>query len=51
MKKIVKKGVFGMREVRIGLVGAGWMGKAHTSAFMNALMMFGSEYGKPVFLK
>ncbi|MFB9762515.1 Gfo/Idh/MocA family protein [Ectobacillus funiculus] len=38
-----------MREVRIGLVGAGWMGKAHTSAFMNALMMFGSEYGKPVF--
>lgn len=38
-----------MREVRIGLVGAGWMGKAHTNAFMNALMIFGSEYGKPVF--
>ncbi|MGG0453970.1 Gfo/Idh/MocA family oxidoreductase [Priestia megaterium] len=38
-----------MKEVRIGLVGAGWMGKAHTNAFLNALMLFGPESGKPVF--
>ncbi|MCL7748493.1 Gfo/Idh/MocA family protein [Halalkalibacter alkaliphilus] len=36
-------------DVRIGLVGAGWMGKAHTNAFINALMAFGPEAGKPVF--
>ncbi|WP_050182465.1 Gfo/Idh/MocA family protein [Domibacillus robiginosus] len=36
-------------ELRIGLVGAGWMGKAHTNAFVNALMTFGPEAGKPVF--
>jgi len=36
-------------EIRIGLVGAGWMGKAHTNAFVNALMAFGPESGKPVF--
>lgn len=36
-------------EVRIGLIGAGWMGKAHTNAFVNAFMSFGSNYGKPVF--
>ncbi|WP_249316854.1 Gfo/Idh/MocA family oxidoreductase [Bacillus sp. FJAT-50079] len=36
-------------EIRIGLVGAGWMGKAHTNAFVNALMAFGPEAGKPVF--
>jgi predicted dehydrogenase len=38
-----------MKEIRIGLVGAGWMGKAHTNAFLNALMLFGPECGKPVF--
>ncbi|KAA9016981.1 Gfo/Idh/MocA family oxidoreductase [Niallia endozanthoxylica] len=38
-----------MMEIRIGLVGAGWMGKAHTNAFNNALMTFGPEAGKPVF--
>ncbi|UPO90756.1 Gfo/Idh/MocA family oxidoreductase [Niallia sp. Man26] len=36
-------------DVRIGLVGAGWMGKSHTSSFVNALMLFGPESGKPVF--
>ncbi|OXS78739.1 Gfo/Idh/MocA family protein [Domibacillus enclensis] len=36
-------------EVKIGLVGAGWMGKAHTNSFVNALMNFGPEFGKPVF--
>jgi predicted dehydrogenase len=38
-----------MKEIRIGLVGAGWMGNAHTNAFLNALMLFGPESGKPVF--
>lgn len=38
-----------MKEVRIGLVGAGWMGKAHTNAFVNAQLLFGTEFGKPVF--
>ena len=36
-------------DIRIGLVGVGWMGKAHTNAFVNALLSFGPEYGKPVF--
>lgn len=36
-----------MKEVRIGLIGAGWMGKAHTTAFHNAKMIFGDEV--PVF--
>jgi predicted dehydrogenase len=36
-------------DVRIGLVGAGWMGKAHTNAYVNALMALGPEAGKPVF--
>lgn len=38
-----------MSDVRIGLIGAGWMGRAHTTAFLNALMAFGPEYGRPVF--
>lgn len=36
-------------EIKIGLVGAGWMGKAHTNAFINALLNFGPDAGKPVF--
>ncbi|MCE4048905.1 Gfo/Idh/MocA family protein [Bacillus sp. Au-Bac7] len=36
-------------EIRIGLIGAGWMGKAHTNSFVNALLDFGPEYGKPIF--
>lgn len=36
-------------DIKIGLVGAGWMGKAHTNAFINALLSFGPEAGKPVF--
>ena len=35
------------KEIRIGLIGAGWMGKAHTTAFHNAGMIFGDEL--PVF--
>ncbi|WP_442961135.1 Gfo/Idh/MocA family protein [Pseudogracilibacillus sp. SO30301A] len=38
-----------MKEVRIGLVGTGWMGKSHSKSFLNALYHFGEEYGKPVF--
>lgn len=38
-----------MTEVHIGLVGAGWMGKAHTSALLNAQMLFGPESGVAVF--
>lgn len=29
------------KEIKIGLIGAGWMGKAHTTAFHNARMIFG----------
>lgn len=36
-------------EIKIGLVGAGWMGKSHTNSFVNALLLFGPEGGKPVF--
>lgn len=35
--------------LRIGLVGAGWMGKAHVTAFTNASMLFGESIGKPIF--
>lgn len=36
-------------DIKIGLIGAGWMGRAHTNAFVNALLSFGSKAGKPVF--
>lgn len=36
-----------MKEIKIGLIGAGWMGKAHTTAFHNAKMIFGDDL--PVF--
>ena len=32
-----------MAAVRIGLVGAGFMGKIHSIAYRNAGMLFGSE--------
>lgn len=34
-----------MKKIRIGLIGAGWMGKAHSSAFLDAQMLFGPDYG------
>lgn len=34
-----------MKEIRIGLVGAGWMGKAHSSALADAEMLFGPDCG------
>lgn len=36
-----------MKEIHIGLIGAGWMGNAHTRAFHNARMIFGDDM--PVF--
>lgn len=38
-----------MKEIRIGLVGSGWMGKAHSSALKDAEMLFGPEYGVAVY--
>lgn len=38
-----------MTQVRIGLVGGGWMGKAHAKAFLNVLHHFGEDYGVPKF--
>lgn len=34
-----------MQNLKIGLIGAGWMGKAHSSALLNAQMLFGPDYG------
>jgi predicted dehydrogenase len=36
-------------EVKIGLIGAGWMGKSHSNSLVNAVLLFGPESGKPVF--
>ena len=38
-----------MKEIRIGLVGSGWMGKAHSSALADAEMLFGPDYGTASF--
>ena len=35
-------------EMRIGLIGAGWMGKAHAVAYRNVPMVFGPEPAVPV---
>ncbi len=37
-----------MKEIRIGVVGAGWMARAHSTAFRNVPMLFGSEPAVPV---
>ncbi|MFQ5971809.1 MAG: Gfo/Idh/MocA family protein [Alphaproteobacteria bacterium] len=37
-----------MTEVRIGLIGAGWMGKAHATAYRNVPMVFGNDPATPV---
>jgi predicted dehydrogenase len=36
-----------MREIRIGLIGAGWMGKAHAVAYRNVAAVFGAEPAVP----
>jgi predicted dehydrogenase len=37
-----------MKEIRIGLIGAGFMGKAHATAFKNVPLVFGNEPGRPI---
>lgn len=37
-----------MKDIRIGLIGAGGMGKAHAAAFTNIPLVFGNEPGRPV---
>jgi predicted dehydrogenase len=37
-----------MRQVRIGLVGAGWMGKVHSMSYRTARSAFGLEPAEPV---
>ncbi len=32
-----------MATIKIGLIGAGWMGRAHATAFENATRIFGEE--------
>lgn len=37
-----------MRDIHIGLIGTGGMGKAHATAFKNVPLVFGNEPGRPV---
>jgi predicted dehydrogenase len=37
-----------VKEIRIGLIGTGGMGKAHATAFKNVPLVFGNEPGKPI---
>lgn len=37
-----------MKDIRIGLIGAGFMGKAHAAAFRNIPLLFGNEPGRPI---
>ena len=37
-----------MRDVRIGLIGAGWMGKVHSMSYRMAATAFGPEPARPV---
>ena len=37
-----------MKDIRIGLIGTGGMGKAHAMAFKNVPLVFGNEPGRPV---
>jgi predicted dehydrogenase len=37
-----------VKDIRIGLIGTGGMGKAHATAFKNVPMVFGSEPGRPI---
>ena len=37
-----------MKDIRIGLIGAGFMGKAHATAYMNVPLVFGNEPGRPI---
>ena len=37
-----------MQDIRIGLIGAVFMGKAHATAFKNVPLVFGNEPGRPI---
>jgi predicted dehydrogenase len=37
-----------LKDLRIGLIGAGFMGKAHAAAFKNVPLVFGNEPGRPI---
>lgn len=37
------------KKVRIGMVGAGWMCKAHVNAYTTAFRLYGEQIGEPVF--
>ncbi|HKY55978.1 MAG TPA: Gfo/Idh/MocA family oxidoreductase [Anaerolineales bacterium] len=37
-----------MKDIHIGLIGTGGMGKAHATAFKNVPLVFGNEPGRPV---
>jgi predicted dehydrogenase len=37
-----------MKDIRIGLIGAGFMGKAHAAAYKNVPLIFGNEPGCPI---
>jgi predicted dehydrogenase len=37
-----------LKDIRIGLIGTGGMGKAHATAFTNVPLVFGNEPGRPV---
>ena len=37
-----------MKDIRIGLIGTGGMGKAHATAFRNVPLVFGNEPGRPI---
>ena len=37
-----------MKDIHIGLIGTGGMGKAHATAFRNVPLVFGNEPGRPV---
>src|SRR5215211_2538215 len=42
------KGAQAVKDIRIGLIGTGGMGKAHATAFKNVPLVFGNEPGRPV---
>jgi predicted dehydrogenase len=37
-----------LKDIRIGLIGTGGMGKAHATAFKNVPLVFGNEPGRPI---
>lgn len=36
------------RKVKIGMVGAGWMCKAHVNSYLNAYRLYGDKLGEPI---